>query len=211
MSIHADDEFNLRTGLEFELGDVVPTDGLAGAVITRYRKGRRRRVAGVIGLVVVVAGMGVPLGLATSAPSDPARTVLRVAGYALTLPGQYQVVAARSAPCRPLASGTAEPGNQAGRPDAAAAAIGPSGRCVVLLVTPPFRAQASGSGADPNIPAGARGITVGRYHAWLIPGGGALTLVVEGRPQAGRVQDLEIRSAGLSRSALVSAVSAGLS
>lgn len=63
MSIHADDEFNLRIALEGELDDVVPSDGLAGLVIARYRRTRRRRVAGAVGLVVVAAGIGVPLGL----------------------------------------------------------------------------------------------------------------------------------------------------
>jgi hypothetical protein len=64
VSIHADDEFSLRIALEGELDDVVPADGLAGVVITRYRRTRRRRVAGAVGLVVVAAGIGVPLGLA---------------------------------------------------------------------------------------------------------------------------------------------------
>ena len=43
MSIHADDEFNLRLALDSELDDVTPHAGLADMVITRYRKGRRRR------------------------------------------------------------------------------------------------------------------------------------------------------------------------
>ena len=106
MSIHADDEFSLRTGLEIELDDVVPGDGLADVIITRYRRGRRRRVAGAIGLVIVFAGIGVPLGLGASTPADPGHTILRLAAYTLTLPGQYQLVAARSAPCRPSYGGT---------------------------------------------------------------------------------------------------------
>ena len=63
MSIHADDEFSLRIALESELDDVLPGDGLAGLVIARHRKIRRRRVAGAVSLVVVCAGIGVPLGL----------------------------------------------------------------------------------------------------------------------------------------------------
>ena len=66
MSIHADDEFSLRIALEGELDDVVPADGLAGVVIARYHRTRRRRVAGAVGLVVVAAGIGVPLGLAST-------------------------------------------------------------------------------------------------------------------------------------------------
>ena len=218
MSIHPDDEFSLRTGLEIELGDVVPGDGLADVIITRYRRGRRRRVAGAIGLVIVFASIGAPLGLGASAPTDPGHTVLRLAAYTLTLPGQYQLVAARSAPCRPRNGGTVPrataPGYQQAGPDTAAAAD-PSGRCIVLLLTPPFTPKESGSAGDPNIPPGARGITVGRYHAWLIPDGygrpGGETLLIEGTTGTGQIQDLVINSTGMSQAALVSAVSAGLS
>jgi hypothetical protein len=217
VSIHPHDEFSLRTGLEFELGDVMPSDGLADEIITRYRRGRRRRMAGAISLVIVFAGIGVPLGLRASTPHGPAHTVLRLAAYTLILPGQYQLVAARSASCRPRVSGTvpdAAPGQQAG-PDMAAAAD-PSGHCIVLLLTPPFRPRAAGNGGDPNVPPGARGVTAGHYHAWLIPAGygqqpGGATLVVEGVTQAGQIQDLVISSTGLSRAALISVVSAGLS
>jgi hypothetical protein len=215
VSIHPDDEFSLRTGLEFELDDVVPGDGLADVIITRYRRGRRRRVAGAIGLVMVFAGIGVPIGLGASASPDPGHTVLRIAAYTLTLPGQYQLVAAGSASCRPREAGTPA-GQQPGLGEAAA--TDGSGHCIVLMLTPPFRATAPGSGGDPNIPAGARAIGVGRYQAWLIPGGsglrGGITLVIEGTARGGvtgPVQDLVINSTGLSRAALVSAVSAGLS
>jgi hypothetical protein len=68
VSIHADDEFSLRIALEGELDDVVPADNLAGLVIARYHRTRRRRLAGAVGLVVVAAGIGVPLGL--SGPSS---------------------------------------------------------------------------------------------------------------------------------------------
>jgi hypothetical protein len=219
VSIHPDDEFSLRTGLEIELGDVVPGDGLADTVITRYRRGRRRRVAGAIGLVIVFAGIGVPLGLTASAPTDPGHAVLRIAAYTLVLPGQYHLVTAGSVPCRP--SGTAPGAVAAGYPQAApdvAAAADQSGQCIVLLLTAPFRPQASGGGADPNIPPGAQGVTVGRYRAWLMPDGygqpGEVTLVIEGAAHGtvtGWIRDLVVDSVGLSRAALVSAVSAGLS
>lgn len=63
MSVHADDELSLRFALEIELDDVLPREDLAGTVIARHRKVRRRRVAGAVSLVVVCAGIGVPLGL----------------------------------------------------------------------------------------------------------------------------------------------------
>jgi hypothetical protein len=59
VSIHADDEFSLRIALESELDDVLPSEDLAGLVIARHRKTRRRRVAGAVSLVVVCAGIGV--------------------------------------------------------------------------------------------------------------------------------------------------------
>jgi hypothetical protein len=120
VSIHPHDEFSLRTGLEIKLGDVVPGDGLAGTVITRYRRGRRRRVAGAIGLVIIFAGIGVPLGLGASASPDPGHTVLRIAAYTLILPGEYHLVTAGSAPCRPPGTvlGAAALGDPQAGPDA---------------------------------------------------------------------------------------------
>jgi hypothetical protein len=63
MSIQADEEFSLRMALAAELANVLPSEGLANLVIKRRRKIRRRRVAGAVSLVVVGAGIGVPLGL----------------------------------------------------------------------------------------------------------------------------------------------------
>lgn len=71
MSIHADDEFSLRIALESELDDVLPSEGLAGLVIARHRKTRRRRVAGAVSLVVVCAGIGVPLSISGPSGKPP--------------------------------------------------------------------------------------------------------------------------------------------
>jgi len=71
VSIHADDEFSLRIALESELDDVLPGEGLASRVIERHRKVRRRRVAGAVSLVVVCAGIGVPLGLSGPSGKPP--------------------------------------------------------------------------------------------------------------------------------------------
>ncbi len=70
------------------------------------------------------------------------------------------------------------------------------------------------------MPRGAREVTVGRYRAWLapsgyVPSGDGPALVPALVPTAlvieGDGQDLVIGASGLSRSALVSLVSAGLS
>jgi hypothetical protein len=71
VSIQADDEFSLRIALESELADVLPREGLANLVIGRRRKIRRRCVAGAVSLVVVCAGIGVPLGLSGPSGKPP--------------------------------------------------------------------------------------------------------------------------------------------
>jgi hypothetical protein len=70
VSIHADDEYSLRIALESELADVLPSEDLASLVIGRRRK-VRRRVAGAVSLVVVCAGIGVPLGLSGPSGKPP--------------------------------------------------------------------------------------------------------------------------------------------
>lgn len=207
MSIHADDEFNLRLALMSELDDVTPRAGLADSVIARYRKGRRRRFAGVVGLFVVFVGIGVPAGIASTSgsASDGAAArsgpvVLRLGSYTLTLPDRYHLSDARTAPCATGARAVQE-----------TAAVA-SGVCVLMFFIPPASPGLSG----PDVPRGVREIAVGRYRAWLTPpgyvsssDGPALVptaLVVEGDGQ-----DLVIGASGLSRSALVSLVSTGLS
>jgi hypothetical protein len=214
VSIHADDEFNLRLALMSELDDVTPRDGLAGLVVTRYRRGRRRRFAGVFGLFVVVAGIGVPIGIAGTSGGTAARSgpvALRLGSYTLTLPGGYHLSDTRTAPC---ATG-------AGAVQQVAAAA--PGVCVLMFFMPPGPGRGPGPGrSGPDVPRGATQIAVGRYRAWLAPpalagpalAGPALVgtvlvgtvLVIEGE---GR--ELVIGASGLPRSALVSLVSAGLS
>ena len=202
MSIHADDEFNLRLALDSELDDVTPHAGLADLVITRYRKGRRRRFAGVVGLFVVFVGIGVPAGIASTsggapdgAAARPGPVELRLGSYTLTLPGRYHLSDARTAPCAT--------GAGAARGTAAVA----SGVCVLMFFMPPASPRQAGQ----DVPRGAREVTVGHYRAWLAPPGYTLSgdgtaLVIEGDNQ-----DLVIGASGLSRSALVSLVSTGLS
>jgi hypothetical protein len=135
VSIHADDEFNLRLALMSELDDVAPGDELAGLVIARHRKVRRLRFAGVCGLFVVFAGIGVPIGIASTSggasaqdgPVAPAEVALRVGSYTLTLPGRYHHSDAAAAPCAAVA-GT--------RPVAAEAAAATSGVCIVMFLAP---------------------------------------------------------------------------
>ena len=202
MSIHADDEFNLRLALDSELDDVTPHAGLADLVIARYRKGRRRRFAGVVGLFVVFVGIGVPAGIASTsggaldgAAGRPGPVALRLGSYTLTLPDRYHLSDARTAPCATGAGAGLQ-----------AAAVAP-GVCVLMFFMPPAGSGRPGA----NVPRGATEVTVGRYRAWLVPpgsvpSGDGRALVIEGDSR-----DLVISASGLPRSALVSLVSAGLS
>jgi len=133
VSIHADDEFNLRLALMSELDDVAPGDGLAGLVIARHRKVRRLRFAGVCGLFVVFAGIGVPIGIASTSGGTPAKTApgpiaLRLGEYTLTLPGEYHLTDPGAASCGAV-TGT-------GPAEAAAAAAATSGVCIVMFLAP---------------------------------------------------------------------------
>jgi hypothetical protein len=207
VSIHADDEFNLRLALESELDHVTPRDGLADLVIARYRKGRRRRFAGVFGLFVVFAGIGVPIGVAGTSGGAPARSgpvVLRLGSYTLTLPDRYHLSDANAAPC----TGARAAGGQ--RETAVAATS--SGACVLMFFTPQFNPRR----ADPNVSRGAKEVTVGPYRAWLAPrgyspAGDGTALLIEGDAAGGQIRDLVIGASGLPQAALVSLVSAGLS
>jgi hypothetical protein len=74
-----------------------------------------------------------------------------------------------------------------------------------------FMPPAAQGRAGQDMPRGAREVTVGHYRAWLAPSGYVVSgdgtaLVIEGDSR-----DLVIGASGLSRSALVSLVSTGLS
>ena len=207
MSIHADDEFNLRLALESELDHVTPRDGLADLVIGRYRKGRRRRFAGVFGLFVVFAGIGVPIGVAGASGSAsggaPARSgpvVLRLGSYTLTLPGRYHLTDPDTAPCTGARAAAGQPGT--------AVAAASSSVCILMLLTP--------GRADQGVPRDAKRVTVGHYRAWLAPRGYApagdgAALLIKADAADGQVRDLVIGASGLSPAALIPLVSAGLS
>lgn len=216
MSIHADDEFSLKFAVECELDDVAPAPGLAGVVIARYRRGRRRRFAGAFGLLVACAGIGVPVGLLSSGPSaspspshdaaaayggsplDGGPVVLRLASYALKLPGRYRAGSVKSASC--AAAVPSVPAQRSSAGEATEAAAVSSGACVVMMLAPVSLSS--------ELPRGARQVTAGHYRAWLLPAAspGAVSVLVDG-PSA----DLAIGSDGVAQSALLDLVGAGLS
>ena len=159
---------------------MTPRDGLAALVIARHRKGLRRRFAGVFGLFVVFAGIGVPIGVGGTSGSRPGPVALRLGSYTLTLPDRYHLTDAAAAPCaatrvpRPRLAGAAGRGRRA-QPSAS--------RCS-------SRRRSAAGQADPNVPPGAKEVTVGRYRAWLAPRGYApagdgAALLIDGGAEAG--------------------------
>jgi hypothetical protein len=192
--IHADDEYGLKFAVESELDDVVPSDGLATLVIARYHKTRRRRIAGAVSLFVIFAGLGVPIGL-TAASGSSGSAVLRIATFTLKLPRQYHVAPATAPACAPAVSAAAVPRPRVPADDAVAAAA-PAG-CILMLLTP--------AGTEPP---GARPVTVGQYHAWLVPAGNGAALVFR---DATPGQDLMIGESRLSEPQFLRLVATGLS
>ncbi|HYV78463.1 MAG TPA: hypothetical protein VE979_10075 [Streptosporangiaceae bacterium] len=163
MSIHADDEFNLKLALMSELDDVAPGDELAGLVIARHRKVRRLRFAGVCGLFVVFAGIGVPIGIASTSGGTPAKTALRLGEYTLTLPGEYHLTDAGAAPC------TAVP--QPAHPEAEAAAV-TSGVCIVMFLAPAGYTPPKGSATiiNDHLAIAAAGLSRGKLDELVTSG-----------------------------------------
>jgi hypothetical protein len=173
VSIQADDEFNLRLALMSELDDVAPRDELAHLVIARHRKVRRLRFAGVCGLFVVFAGIGVPIGIAsTSGGGAPAKTdpvALRLGTYTLTLPGQYHPSGTDAAPC----AAATQPPAGSGVEEVAAVT---SGVCILMFVAPPgYTPPKAGSTvvikeAHQDLVIGAAGLSRGQLGALVTSG-----------------------------------------
>lgn len=172
MSIQADDEFNLRLALMSELDDVAPRDELAGLIITRHRKVRRLRFAGVCGLFVVFAGIGVPIGIASTSGGAPAKTglvALRLGSYTLTLPGEYHPSDAAAAPC------AAVPQPRPAVPVKEVAAV-TSGVCIVMFLAPPgYAPPKAGSTVvikeeSQDLVIGAAGLSRGRLDSLVSSG-----------------------------------------
>jgi hypothetical protein len=120
------------------------------------------------------------------------------------LPDRYHQSDANAAPCTGARAA-------AGQRETAVAAAS-SGVCILMLFTP----SASPRRADPNVPRGAREVTIGHYRAWLAPrgyspAGDGAALLIRGDAADGQTRDLVIGASGLSPAALVSLVLAGLS
>jgi len=231
---------SLRQAVRRNVSDIQVPAGLVERLDERdYRVGTCRRplAAGAV-LAAIAVVIALPLGLATGLSGRAERgrgatgVELQLASYHLRLPHGYHLSAGRSGPCVDEVQASAPVSPTPLRPASSplgaaqariAQATSSAGGCVLMLLTPPFPLRSKVADGDPNIPPGAREVTVGTYHAWLLPrayweprsADGKVAqengLVIESPAGEGQVRDLVIGCTGLSRGALVSLVATGLS
>ena len=234
-------EASLRQAIGRNVSEIEVPPGLADRLKAReYRIGRSHRGL-VVGAAVAaaVAAIGLPLHLAIGPASLVGRAhharvpvELQLASYRLRLPGGYNVSGGRSAACVVEVQASAPVSPTPLRPTSSplapaqpriAQATSSAGGCVLMLLTPPFRPRSKVADGDPNVPLGAEEVTVGTYHAWLMPPGywqpyssdgkpvEENGLVIESPAGDGEIRDLVIGCTGLSCARFVSLVATGLS
>jgi hypothetical protein len=141
----------------------------------RPRTGNRRLAAGVAA-AAVAAGIAIPLAGGGGSQPATAGPVMRLASYTLGLPVGYKLTAATSTPCHawvlavlpmsvvlPPHGAALQNPPYGGQMKAAASA---SGGCIVALLVPPYHPTTAVP--DPEAPAAARPVQVGRYHGAII-------------------------------------------
>lgn len=117
MPVTGDDQFQMA--LERELADVVASEDLAGRIIGRHRRGRRRRFAAGVCSLLAVAAVALGLTTTTQGPVE-----LRLTGYTLKLPAGYHPARDARSPCQVVA---VLPGRLGGRGAVDLGTVG--GRC----------------------------------------------------------------------------------
>jgi hypothetical protein len=204
------------------------------------RTGNRRLAAGLAAAAIAAAAITVPLTAGGGARPAPAGPVMRLASYTFRLPAGYQLTAATSPPCHAFAV-TALPaslvpphGPVAQQPSYGKqmkAAASASGGCIVAVLLPRYTPTAPMP--DPEAPAAAHPVPVGRYHGAIIhsrifvtdirnsrqaarhgitPGWTSFTqLYVQLPARGGQVRDLVIGARQLSDAALIKIAANGLS
>jgi len=140
----------------------------------RPRTGNRRLAAGVAA-AAVAAGIAIPLAGGGGSQPATAGPVMRLASYTLGLPVGYKLTAATSTPCHAfllfvLPASLVPPHGAAyqnppygGQMKAAAST---SGGCILAVLAPPYHPTTAVP--DPEAPAAARPVQVGRYHGAII-------------------------------------------
>jgi hypothetical protein len=204
------------------------------------RTGNRRLAAGLAAGAIAAAAITVPLTAGGGSRPAPAGPVMRLASYTFRLPAGYKLTAATSPPCHAFAvtalpaSLAAPHGPVAQHPPYGAgmkAAASASGGCILAVLLP--RYTPTTARPDPQAPAAAHPVQVGRYHGAIIhsrifvpksrfsrrnaehgfpPGWSSFTqLYVQLPARGGQLRDLVIGAKQLSDSALIKIAANGLS
>lgn len=209
----------------------------ARATVAKCLRARRRRRAALV-VPGAVAGAVIASVAASGTEGTVPSGSLRLASYTFPLPHGYHrasLTASASAACRPViiaqaarGSGTAPPRMQLVATQDATAAAGHNGGCLFMMLSPAYTPTTTASqygdvGSHGYVASQTPTVHIGPYTGWLttqsagrgaglVPGGNGphlqLTILL---PQAGGlVRDLDIGSAGIDRSALLSIVAGGL-
>lgn len=204
------------------------------------KAGNRRLAAGVAAAAIAAAAITVPLTAGGGSQPATAGPVMRLAPYTFRLPAGYKLTAATSPPCHAFAvialpaSLVPPHGPVAQHPPYGAqmkAAASASGGCILAVLAPPYTPTTATP--DPEAPAAAHPVRVGRYHGAIIhsrmfvtdlrnrrqaarhgitPGPNSFTqLYVQLPADGGKMRDLVIGAKQLSDSALIKIAANGLS
>jgi hypothetical protein len=213
---------------------VVPEAGRQRLIGRKYRFGRPRRSAAIVGAAVTAAGLAASLAAVTgSPPAAPLQHAFRFDSYSFRMPAAYDHPVSRSAcrflvveiyglvrylPGREVISGVRQPTYGKEMMTAASSA----GGCLRVYLEPTYPEGP----ADPDAPRVAQPVRVGRYHGLFVQRrvffsqgsrGTAVhreavsELFVELPLRNGMMRDLAISGAGLSERTLKRIVLSGLS
>jgi len=169
-------ENELRSAFARSAASIVIPEQARKRLLQRDYHPRRlnRGLAAGLAAAAVAAGIAVPLAGIGSQPA--AGPVIRLASHTFRMPAGYQLTAATSAPCHAFAvvllpASSLPPhakGPVAQNPPYGAgmrAAASASGGCILLVLAPRYTPTAAIP--DPEAPAAARPVQVGRYHGLI--------------------------------------------
>ncbi len=233
-------ENELRSVFARTAADIVIPERVCQRLLQRDyhpRSGNRGWATGLTAAAAAAAGIVMALAAGAGPQSPAAGPVIRIASHIFRMPAGYQLTAVTSAPCHafavffppprakaPLAQ---NPPYGAGMKAAASA----SGGCMLLLLAPAYTPSAAIP--DPEAPAAAHPVQIGRYHGLIVhnatftpkanisrsaadhgikAGWSRSTMLYVQLPAGGgKVRDLVIGATGLSDSTLIKIAASGLS
>lgn len=203
------------------------------------KTGNHRLAAGLAAAAITAAAITIPLAAGGGSQPATAGPVMRLASYTFSLPAGYRLTAATSPPCHAFAV-IALPASLVPRHGPVTqnppyggqmkAAASESGGCILAVLAPPY--SPAKAKPDPEAPAAAHPVRVGRYHGAIIhsrmlvtglrnprqaarhgirPGWNSFTQLYVQLPAGdGKMRDLVIGSQQLSGPALIKIAANGL-